>query len=118
MPLDVNGLATVALVGRHELDAAVAVPVVVPIHERRYPQACLFHAGEWPPWLIGPVFCCAEQRCGAGVVVANPWSGEGPQHSQLFQQAFQRGGTQLFEKPAARHCRYRRGGSAAAGGSC
>ena len=29
----VNGLATVALVGRHELDAAVAVSVVVPIHK-------------------------------------------------------------------------------------
>ena len=28
---DLHGLATVTLVGRHELDGAVAVPVVVPI---------------------------------------------------------------------------------------
>ena len=33
MPAEVNGLATVALVGRHELDAAVVVPVVVPVHK-------------------------------------------------------------------------------------
>ena len=36
MPADVNALATVALVGRHELYAAVAVPLVVPIYEGRY----------------------------------------------------------------------------------
>ena len=33
MPAEVYGLATVALVGRHELDAAVAVSVLVPIHK-------------------------------------------------------------------------------------
>jgi hypothetical protein len=30
---DLHGLATVALVWRHELDAAVAVPVVVSVHK-------------------------------------------------------------------------------------
>jgi hypothetical protein len=30
---DLHGLATVSLVWRNELDAAVAVPVVVPIHK-------------------------------------------------------------------------------------
>ena len=88
-----NGLTAMALLGCHELDPAMAVPVVVPVHKRRHPQACLLHAGEWPPWVIGPVFCCAEQRFRVGVVVANPWSREGPQHPQLFQAAFQRGGT-------------------------
>jgi BMFP domain-containing protein YqiC len=33
MPAEVNGLATLALVGRHEFDAAVEVSVVVPIHK-------------------------------------------------------------------------------------
>jgi len=33
MPAEVNDLATVALVGCHELDAAVVVSVVVPIHK-------------------------------------------------------------------------------------
>ena len=40
-----NGLATVALLGRHVLDAAVAVSVVVPIHKSRHLQARLLHAG-------------------------------------------------------------------------
>jgi hypothetical protein len=33
MPADLHGLATVSLVWRNELDAAVAVPVVVPVHK-------------------------------------------------------------------------------------
>ena len=118
MPADVNGLATVALLGRYEFDSAVTVPVVVPIQECRYPQGCLFHAGEWPPWGIWPAFCCTDQRFGEGVVVANPWSGDGPQHTQLNQPAFQCGRTQLFERTAARRCGCRRPVSAAAGGSC
>jgi len=36
---DFQGLADVALVGRDELDAAVAVTVVLPVDERRHPQA-------------------------------------------------------------------------------
>ena len=34
---DRNGLTAVALIGRHEPDAAVAVLVVVPVHERQLP---------------------------------------------------------------------------------
>jgi len=30
---DLDGLTTVTLLGRHELDAAVAVTVVVPVHK-------------------------------------------------------------------------------------
>jgi hypothetical protein len=50
------GGSTVALLGRHEFDAAMAVPVVVPVDKRRYPLACLVFAGEWPAWVVGPVF--------------------------------------------------------------
>jgi len=32
VPADLYRLAVMTLVGRHELDAAVAMPVVVPIH--------------------------------------------------------------------------------------
>jgi hypothetical protein len=37
-----NGLSAVTLNGRHEPDAAVAVQLVVPVHESRYPQAGFF----------------------------------------------------------------------------
>ena len=33
VPADLHGLAAVALVGRHELDAAVAMLVVVQVHK-------------------------------------------------------------------------------------
>ena len=41
MPTDLQGLTDVPLLGRHELDPAVAVPVVVPIRKRRHPLAGL-----------------------------------------------------------------------------
>ncbi len=37
VPVELHGLTAVALLGRDELDAAVAVPVVVPVDERRHP---------------------------------------------------------------------------------
>jgi hypothetical protein len=44
-------LAAVTLIRRHELDGAVAVPVVVPVHERRHPLACLvFIANDRLGW--------------------------------------------------------------------
>ena len=36
---DLHSLTVVALKGRDELDAAVPVSVVVPVHERRHPLA-------------------------------------------------------------------------------
>jgi hypothetical protein len=45
----------VALLGRDELDAAVAVTVVVPVEKRRHPQAGLLSAGEWAARVVGPV---------------------------------------------------------------
>ena len=38
MPADLHGLAAVALVVCREFDAAVAVPVVVLVNERRHSQ--------------------------------------------------------------------------------
>ena len=88
---DRNGLTAVALIGRHEPDAAVAVLVVVPVHECTSPGAGLFHAAEWPSGVVRPVFRGAEQRLRVGVVVADPRSGERPQDTQLLKPALQRG---------------------------
>ena len=118
MATDFFGLAAMALIGRNETDTAVAVLVVVPVHECTHPQTGFFHALEGSPGVVRPVFHSAEQRLREGVVVAHPWPGEGSQHPQLLQPAFEGGGPQLFEKPAARHCRCRHGGSAAGFGPC
>ena len=48
MAADLHSLATVALVGRHEFDRAVVVPVVVPVHKQRHPLAGLVLAGKGP----------------------------------------------------------------------
>ena len=88
--------------GRHELDPAVAIPMVVPDHKRRHP-------------LAGPLFG-VEMACGGGQsaillrpeagfglrnVVRNPWPGEGSENNQHLHAALQRRRTQLIEKPAA-----------------
>ena len=52
---DLNGFSAVALIGRHEPDAAVAVLVVVPVDECTGPGAGLFHAAEWPSGVVRPV---------------------------------------------------------------
>ena len=58
-----NGLggSAVTLMGRHEFDAAVAVPVVVPVHKCHHPLAGLVFAGEWPSGVVGPVLDRSEQ---------------------------------------------------------
>jgi hypothetical protein len=56
-----RGGSAVALMWRHELDAAVAVPVVVPIHKCSYPFAGLVLAGKGPAGVIRPVFDRTEQ---------------------------------------------------------
>ena len=48
--------SAVALVGRHEFDAAVTVLVVVPINERHHPFAGLLLAGKGPAGVTRPVF--------------------------------------------------------------
>ena len=49
MTTDLDGLTAVALVGRHEFDAAMAVPVVVPVDKRRHPLAGLLLAAKLLP---------------------------------------------------------------------
>jgi len=93
VPADFHGLAAVALVGRHELDAAVAVPVVVPIHKRGHPQAGVLLARKRPAGVVGPVLCSPEQSFGVRVVIRYPWPGEGPEHAQFLQPALQGGRT-------------------------
>ena len=90
MPADLYGLTEVTLLGSYELDAAVAVPMVVPVDKRRHPLAGLVLAGERLTWVIRPVLRCAEQRFGVGVVVGHPWPGKGSEHAQLFQPSFPR----------------------------
>jgi len=60
-PADCDGGTAVTLVRRDELDAAVTVAVVVPVHKSRYPIACLRLAGERPAGVIGPELDSAEQ---------------------------------------------------------
>jgi hypothetical protein len=59
---DFHSLAIVTLMGCHKFDAAVAMPVVVPIHKIYNPQAGLLLAGEWLTRIIRPVFNGSEQR--------------------------------------------------------
>ena len=80
-----------ALVGRDEFDAAVAVPVVVPVDKSRYPLARLRFAGKRPIGVVGPVFDRSEQGFRVGVVVADARPRERSQHSQFLQPALQRG---------------------------
>ena len=50
---DLHGLAIVTLLGRQELDAAVAVLEVVPIDELADPLTCLLFGGnDVPPSLV------------------------------------------------------------------
>jgi hypothetical protein len=65
---DLDGLTAVAMVWLDELDSAVMVPVVVPIHKRVHPQAGGLIALEWPPGVVRSVFGSAEQGFGVGVV--------------------------------------------------
>ena len=71
--------------GRHELDAAVAVPVVVPIDKRSHPLARIVFAGKWPAGVVRPVLERSEQGFRVGVVVGDPWPGKGSQHAHLLQ---------------------------------
>ncbi len=61
VPADLHGLTAVALLGRDELDASVAVPVVVPVDERRHPQALLLSTGKGSSRVVRPVFRRSEQ---------------------------------------------------------
>ena len=85
-------VAAVTLVRRHELDAAVTVLMVVPIHERHHPLTGLCLAGKRPVWVVRTVFDRAEQGFRVWIVIRHPWPGEQTQHPQLFQPGLERGG--------------------------
>ena len=89
---DGTSFSAVPLIRRDEPYPAVAVLVVVPLNKCHHPCAGFLHALEGPSGVVGPVFDRAEQRFRKRVVVAHPGSGEGSEHSQLFQAALQRGG--------------------------
>jgi len=114
---DCVGGTAMTLMGRHEFDGAVPVSVVVPVHKGRQPLTGLVLAGKGPAGGVGPVFDRTEQGVRVRVVVGDPGAREGSEHPHLLQPRFQRGPTQLFEKPAARHSRCRHGGSVAAAGT-
>ncbi len=71
---DHSSLSAVVLVWRHEFDAAVAVPVVVPVDERRHPQAGFLRAGKGPARVVRPVFRRPEQGFRVRGVVRHPGS--------------------------------------------
>jgi hypothetical protein len=55
MPADLHRLTAVSLVGCDDLDAAVPVPVVVPVDEQRQPLISLLFGGKWLARLIRPL---------------------------------------------------------------
>jgi hypothetical protein len=63
---DLYSLATVPLLRRDEIDATVAVLVVVPSDERRHPMTGLLFGGKWLAGVVRPVFHIPEQRFGLG----------------------------------------------------
>ena len=71
MAANLAGLTAVTLLRRDELDAAVAVLVVVPGDERGHPLTGLIFGGEGFAGVVRPVFHCPEQRFGVGVVIAD-----------------------------------------------
>ena len=62
VPADLRSLTIVTLLGRHELDAAVPVPVVVPVDERSDLLTGLLFGGKGLAGVIRPIFQCPEQR--------------------------------------------------------
>jgi hypothetical protein len=63
------GLTAVTLLRRYELDAAVAVLVVVPVDERGNPLTGLLFGCKGLAGVIRPILHCPEQGFGVGVVV-------------------------------------------------
>ena len=64
-----DGRSAVSLNWCHELDAAVAVPVVVPVDERGDPLTGLLFGCKGLAGVIRPILHCPEQGFGVGVVV-------------------------------------------------
>lgn len=62
VPADLRSLTIVTLLGRHEFDPAVPVPMVVPVDERGDPLTGLLFGGKRLTGVIRPVLHGPEQR--------------------------------------------------------
>jgi hypothetical protein len=71
MAADLHSLATVTLLGRHEFDPAVPVPMVVPVDECSDPLTGLLFAGKGLAGVFRPILHGPEQGFGVRVVVAD-----------------------------------------------
>ena len=69
VPADLRSLTIVTLLGSHEFDPAVPVPMVVPVDECRDPLTGLLFGGKGLAGVIWPILHCPEQGFGVGVVV-------------------------------------------------
>ena len=56
------GSSSVALMGHHEFDPAVAVKLVIPIHKGRQRLARVILMGKKPAWEINPIHDGSEQE--------------------------------------------------------
>ena len=63
MAADLHSLANVTLLGRHEFDPAVQVPMVLPVDERSDPLTGLPLGDKGFAGVIRPILHRPEQRC-------------------------------------------------------
>jgi hypothetical protein len=87
---DFNALAAMGLVGRHESDAAMPLFVILPVDKRHDPSAGLAFASKRPARVIASLLDGSQQGFRVRVVVGDPWSGNGSEHTHLLQPWFQR----------------------------
>ncbi len=80
-----------ALVWRDETNGAMAVLMVVPMHERLDPLTGRKQALKRPAGVVGPVFQSLEQRLRIRVVVADCRAAERGHHTQGLQGGQHRG---------------------------
>ena len=66
----IPSLTALTLMGSHELDSPLAVPVVVVICNRFYAESVIGFGDERPAGLVGPKHSCTEQGFGICVDVA------------------------------------------------
>jgi hypothetical protein len=87
-----------ALLWCDETHGAVALLIVVPLHERAIPLTRGQQALKRPQGIAGSVFQCPEQRLRIGVVVTDRRATEGgaPSWSCHHQNATPSGGEQFF----------------------
>jgi hypothetical protein len=83
-------IAAMTLLGRDEADTAVAVRVVIAVHELLHPSAGLVEAGKATDGVIRTVLAGAEQRLGIRIIVAGAGSAIGSGNPEPIQRRQQR----------------------------